>query len=138
MANDTQTPLQIEWAALHRSYDQFDVLGLVIKLVAVVIAIAGLITALDTLIITALIAVLWLQEAIWKTFQGRTEQRLIAIEKALSTEESPETISFYGDWQASRPGTVGLIKEYLANALRPTIAYPYVLLIAIAIVACFL
>jgi len=35
------------------------------------------------------------------------------------------------DWQARRPGTAGLIKEYLAQSLRPTVAFPYPVLLVI-------
>lgn len=135
MAKDSQSSLQLEWAALHKSYDQFDVLGLVVKLVAVAVAVLGLMAALAPVWTAIILAVLWLQEAIWKTFQGRTEQRLLAIEAMLKAGEGSEgaSVSFYSDWEASRPGTVGLVTAYLANTLRPTIAYPYVVLIALVL-----
>jgi len=81
------------------------------------------------------VLVLWLQEGIWRTVQARTAERLLTIEKILEQQDPSSGMQFYSNWQANRPGTAGLIKEYLLNAMRPTVAYPYVILLAIEIAA---
>ncbi len=86
-----------------------------------------------------LILTLWLQEGIWKTYQARSGERLLVIEAALKNPEKngieasapPFSFSFYSTWETQKPGIVGLILEYISNALRPTVMYPYVVLIAI-------
>ena len=123
-----------EWLALHNSYEKFETLALVIKLVAVLVCLAGFIFNLSSLILAMLILVLWLQDAIWKTFQGRTEQRLLVLEKANSENDQTVSLNFYSHWEVSRPGIIVLVREYLSNAVRPTIAYPYIILLPI----CFL
>ena len=35
------------------------------------------------------------------------------------------------EWAAQRPGTVGLVVEYLKQALRPTVAFPYPVLVVV-------
>ena len=36
-------------------------------------------------------------------------------------------------WSQSRPQAIGLISEYIKQSLKPTVAYPHVLLIALVI-----
>jgi len=123
-----------EWLALHNSYEKSEALTLVIKLVAVFICLAGFIFNISSLLVAMLLLVLWLQDAIWKTFQGRTEQRLLTLEKATSENDQAVMLNFYSHWDESRPGMILLVREYISNAVRPTIAYPYAILLPI----CFL
>lgn len=122
-----------EWHTLHRGCEQSEALALVIKLFAFGCCIAA-ISLPQQLLISALLPLLWLQEAIWKTFQSRSEQRLLIIEKTLA-QGLDCTPSLYSDWQAQRPGLFGLIGEYLRTAIRPTIACPHCLLIVVALLA---
>ena len=32
-------------------------------------------------------------------------------------------------WQAQRRGVLGLVREYLSSAMRPTVAFPYLVLL---------
>jgi len=84
------------------------------------------------------ILVLWLQEGIWRTVQARTSDRLLTIEKTLKESGNQPAMQFYSNWEANRPGTIGLVKEYLLNALRPTVAYPYIILLGINITVALL
>jgi hypothetical protein len=42
-------------------------------------------------------------------------------------------MQFNSAWEESRPGAIGLIAEYLKNAIRPTVAFPHVMLIALIV-----
>ena len=137
MTNENRETLQHEWNTLQNNCERSEALALTIKLVAVIVCLAGIIYHQNSLLIALLLLVLWLQEAIWKTFQGRTEQRLLAIEKAWSDMDKNSTLCFYSNWTQSRPGIKALIAEYLSSAVRPTIAYPYLVLIPISLSAQF-
>ena len=133
MTNEKHEALQQEWQTLHTSCDRSEALALGIKLLAVMICLATIFVPQSSLYISVILAVLWLQEAIWKTFQGRTEQRLLAIEKAWADNDNSSALCFYSHWTESRSGVMTLLKEYLSNAVRPTIAYPYSVLIVISL-----
>ena len=84
---------------------------------------------------------MWLQDGIWKTFQNRIGQRLEVVEQAIkdSTLPSKEQTSQIGmqfnlTWNQFRPGAIGLIGEYIKQSLKPTVAYPYIVLIVLVIV----
>ena len=144
MIHDTQeTGFRQEWATLQATFEQYERGALTVKLVAVVLVAAGLLTSLAPVLLCVLVAVLWLQEGIWRTFQGRIGSRLLKIEAGLRDVAVPghasETVTaptpalsfqLHSEWQANRPGGLGLIGAYLANSLRPTVAYPYVVLLA--------
>ncbi len=135
MEPETCKALQQEWTSLQNSCERSEALALAIKLVAVILCLAGIISGLNATTISLLLLVLWLQEAIWKTFQSRTEQRLLAIEHAWSDPDPQVALRFYSDWEASRPGTAALIADYLSSALRPTVAFPYLVLIPVAFIS---
>jgi hypothetical protein len=44
---------------------------------------------------------------------------------------STVAMQLHSDWQTRRPGSFGLMREYAANAIRPTIAFPYIVLVAL-------
>lgn len=134
MTTETRNVLQQEWMTLHQSYEKSETLAFVIKLVSVIVCLSGFVFYLNTLITSLLLCVLWLLEAIWKTFQGRTEQRLLSIEKAWQQSDANVALNFYQHWSASRPGSAQLIGEYFKHAIRPTIAFPYLVLIPLCII----
>lgn len=115
-----------EWATLQSNIEQYERHALWVKLIAVVLSaqlgwlglpLAGI----------ALVLVLWLQEAIFRTSQSRLGDRILHL------EQNPDAVALklHSDWQARRPGTMGLIKEYLAQSIRPTVAFPYPVLVFI-------
>ena len=134
-----------EWQQHHSSYEKYEHFALVIKLVAVALTIFLMIFAQSNTIILLLLAVLWLQEGIWKTYQARTNDRIELVEKALldikledkSLADKSNTIAFqfYHQWSESRAGSAALIKEYIKNSIKPTVLYPYVPLMVIALIA---
>ena len=87
-----QNALQTEWLALHTSYERSEYFALVIKLVSITLCLTSLLLDLNAIIITYLLLTLWLQEAIWKTFQGRTEQRLLSIEQYLKVNDQSQAL----------------------------------------------
>ena len=117
----------IEWKTLQQAYDKYEFGSLAIKLLAVILAFVGLITNIQVCLLLAVIAILWLQDGIWKTFQSRFEVRLLEIESTVASGEVVKP-AFNTEWLKQRPGVVGLVKAYICNSLKPTVMYPYVVL----------
>ncbi len=127
---NTTKSWQDEWKILHKEHENYERFSLVIKLFAVAVLCISFVTSLPLLISILLLMVLWLQEAIWKTFQERIAQRLLFIET--NTEDFVvKPFQLYSTWEMQRPNSLNLIKNYLFNALKPTVMYPYVVLILI-------
>lgn len=121
---------QEQWLTLHRQYEHYENLALVIKLIAVLTTLAGLISNLTYWPLLLLLGILWIQEGIWKTFQARLEASLMALENSVAEET---LLPLYTNWQQNRPGLVSLIAQYLRSALRPTVAFPYIVLMLITL-----
>ena len=129
-----------EWQVLQTQYDSYEKFSLIIKLVAFVLCSSAVYLQLNSVVTLLLLAGLWLQDAIWKTFQGRFEQRLLNVEADIQrlhddTEPMLVAMQFNQAFLKQRSGVIGLLSEYFTNALRPTVAYPHVLLIALALFA---
>ena len=120
--------LQNEWSLLQNQYDSYEKFSLLIKLANVGLLSAAYISNIMNLFIFCLILVLWLQDAIWKTFQSRIEIRLLQLENYLSSEESRQinrekAYQFNSLFIQNRPEGIERIKEYFRQAVRPTIAF---------------
>ena len=124
----TMNALHHEWLALQAQHERYEALALGVKLVAFV----ATVVVSDNMLALSLLALLWLQEAVLKTFQGRLADRLLAIEPAIKTGQEAPAMQLHSDWLATRPRGVGLIGQYLKSALRPTVALPYPLLMAVS------
>lgn len=122
------TALQQEWLALQAQHERYEALALGVKLAAV--AVVALVP--DPRLALPFLAVLWLQEGVLKTFQGRLADRLLAIEPALKSGEAAAPMQLHTDWAAHRPHGTALVAQYLKSALRPTVALPYPLLMVLA------
>ncbi|WP_166423470.1 hypothetical protein [Paraglaciecola sp. 20A4] len=134
----TLCALQQEWVTLQNQYDSYEKFACVIKLVCISLVATMLLLLAPNVFVAAFIFVLWLQEAIWKTFQARIEVRLLSIEKILSSPEEMAhanqiAMQFNSTWLETRPSMLGLLQEYATSALRPTVALHYLLLIVIVI-----
>ncbi|HEY1128147.1 MAG TPA: hypothetical protein VGF12_01975, partial [Roseateles sp.] len=81
----------------------------------------------------SLLALLWLQEAVLKTFQGRLGERLLVVEAGLKAGEGVVAMQLHGEWLARRPHGLALLTQYLKSALRPTVALPYPLLMGLVV-----
>lgn len=121
--------LHQEWLALQAQHERYEGLALAVKLAAF----AAAVLVPDNTLALALLALLWLQEAVLKTFQARLGERLLAVEAGLKDGGVP-AMQFHTGWLASRPRGAGLLAEYLKSALRPTVALPYPLLMLLVLV----
>ena len=119
--------LHQEWLALQSQHERYEALALGVKLAAF----AAVALVPDPRITLPLLALLWLQEGVLKTFQGRLGDRLLAIEPALKSGADAAAMQLHSDWAARRPRGLGLVAQYLKSALRPTVALPYPLLMAV-------
>ena len=134
-----------EWQVLQTQYDSYEKCSLAIKLVAVMLFIFSLGLQINIGYTAVVIAVLWLQDAIWKTFQSRIESRLYVVEKqlVLTTDSqvqipTEQAFQFNSKFIEQRNTGLALIKEYILQAFKPTVAYPYVLLLIIILSIRFL
>jgi hypothetical protein len=122
--------LQQEWLALQAQHERYEGLALGVK----GIAFAATVLVPDNGLALALLALLWLQEAVLKTFQGRLGDRLLVVEAGLKAGEGALAMQLHSEWLARRPRGTGLILQYLKSALRPTVALPYPLLMLLVLV----
>ena len=139
--SDEQLPLlQSEWVTLQNQFDSYEKCSLAIKLFSILLC-CILVFTLDAGVWSLLVVViLWLQDAIWKTFQNRIGQRLEVVEQAIqdNPHHAQERLLHSGmqfnlAWNQSRPKAIGLISEYIKQSLKPTVAYPHVVLVALII-----
>jgi len=114
-----------EWRLLQTQHEHYEFAALAIKLVAVACFAFGARGLLPLLL------VLWLQEAILKTFQARLGVRLARVEQMLR-EGSGVAMQLHSEWSIARPRGLGLLREYALSACRPTVAFPYLVLLILA------
>jgi hypothetical protein len=55
------------------------------------------------------------------------------VEAGLKAGDGVVPMQLHSDWQARRPRGGALVGEYLKSALRPTVALPYPLLMALVV-----
>jgi len=135
---EPDTPWGQEWVTLQGNFERYEVMALAIKLVAVLLFFVGAMLGIDGWLACLLLVVLWLQEAICKTFQSRLGQRLLQLEAWLGGIESAPTgpaFQLHSTWQAGRKGAAGLLAGYAASACRPTVAFPYAVLLLAVVLA---
>jgi hypothetical protein len=121
--------LHQEWLALQAQHERYEALALGVKLAGF----AAVVLVPVPRVTLPLLALLWLQEGVLKTFQGRLGDRLLAIEPALKTGAGAAAMQLHSDWAARRPRGLGLVAQYLKSALRPTVALPYPVLMAVSL-----
>ncbi|KQP37917.1 hypothetical protein [Pseudorhodoferax sp. Leaf274] len=122
-----------EWTALHRDCEASERSALWIKLAAVALTAVAVALNFDAVLAIVLVGVLWVQEAVVRTGQARLVDRLLRVEAVLrDVAAAPRAAcQLYSDWLATRPGALGLLAEYLAAAVRPTVAFPYAVLVVL-------
>lgn len=124
--------LASEWNSLQQHYYRYEQQAVLIKLVAVGLAMLGLHWQYAWLVV-AVTLLLWLQEAMLRTWQARLAERSLKLEAALRSPDSDiPACQLHSDWHATRPGSIGLLRSYLLSALRPTVVLPYAVLLLIA------
>ena len=134
---DIKTALGQEWTTLQNNYERYESGALTVKLVAVVLFFSGFALEVGPWLVCAVLLGLWLQEGIFKTCQARLGERLLELERLHSAEtaDGPGDPAFqlHTTWRAGRKGTAGLLAEYALSASRPTVAFPYVVLIVLVL-----
>ncbi len=130
-----------EWSILHNDHEKQERYSLLIKLVAVIVSFFAFAFEVSPVVAAFFIAIIWLQDGIWKTFQSRVAERILLVERCIKAEVAGESdevhFQFYTDWEKKLKGVKRLIAEYSKNSLRPTVAYPYVVLILIQVLLFF-
>jgi hypothetical protein len=122
--------LLMEWRTLQQDFEQCEQRALWLKLAAILMCFAAFALAIDLLLVMVLLGVIWLQEAIVRTGQARLGARLLEVESLLKHASPPlgAACQLHASWQAARAGAASLLAEYAKNAMRPTVAFPYVVL----------
>jgi len=110
-------------------YESYEKYSLIIKLVALTLCPTLLFIARAGAWTIIFVALLWLQDGIWKTYQHRIGERLLVVEKAIVEGQGHQAMQFNSMWLESRKGSIALLTEYLTQACKPTVAYPHVLLV---------
>lgn len=134
---NNNNPLGQEWLALQGQSERYETGGLHIKLFTIALTLYGLVTTVPATWLCGLVAVLWLQEGIYRTFQSRLGQRILRVEDLIrqvasqpsAGQQQGGAFQLHSEWLAGRQGALGLVREYVGSACRPTVAYPYVLLL---------
>ena len=127
--------LHSQWLGLHDSIEKYEQWALIIKLTALITCVIAFIFNLAIIVTLAFIALFWLQEAIWKTYQARLTNAITHLESQLNTSNELLISPLYSQWQANRGGILTLIAEYLESSLKPTVMLPYLPLIIISLFA---
>ncbi|MFK7795355.1 MAG: hypothetical protein AB8B89_08405 [Gammaproteobacteria bacterium] len=120
-----------EWSVLQNQSDSYEKYSLIIKLINIGLVGVAYITGSMGIFVLCMLLVLWMQDAIWKTYQSRIEYRLLQIEGYLLSDVNEKAYQLNSDYQKNRPGSIALIGEYLRQAIRPTVAFPHAVLVFI-------
>lgn len=124
-----------EWRTLQNNHEQYERSAQLLKLAALLAFATGYVLALPYELTAGLALLVWIQESIYRTSQARLGVRLVRVEKLLQSEaEAGSACQLHTEWLASRPGTTGLLAEYASHALRPTVAFPYAVLLILELV----
>jgi hypothetical protein len=129
MTDKSTGQLSPQWKILHDNYEKYEQYSLVIKLITICVTVCSIALIFSIVLTISIITVLWLQEAIWKTYQSRLSDAIITLE-----QDNTGDIHLYSQWQEKRPSKAKLIKEYIYSALKPTVAFPYAPLMVIVVV----
>jgi hypothetical protein len=126
-----------EWTTLQNNYEQYERTALTIKLIAILLWVAGLI--FDFAFIAGVATILlWVQEGILRTYQFRLGARLLRVEALLMQPDSTSLpFQLHSEWLANRQGVAGLFAEYATNSVKPTVAFPYAALLLLGVLAYF-
>jgi hypothetical protein len=129
-------PLALEWQTLQDNHEQHERNALHIKLTCMVMLMLGLAAHVSLVWLGFVVALLWVQEGIVKTYQARLSDRLLRVEALLCQAPTDHgAMQLHTEWQKQRPRGAALITSYALSACRPTVAFPYVPLLIIGALA---
>jgi len=131
MELNTSNAAAQEWLVLQKLHERYEFGALTIKLTAIVLFFAGVVVELHGTWLVLLVVLLWLQEGIFKTYQGRLGSRLLALEQGMAAGETMRVFALHSDWLAQRKGLIGQVREYLGSTVRATVAFPYLVLLVL-------
>ncbi len=120
-----------EWITLQDNHEAYERSALFIKLLAVGLAALGAWFGLDRATMVMVLLILWCQEAVLKTWQSRLADRLVLIERAFAPENPAGCAPFqlHAEFLSQRAGLSRQVMAYACSARRPTVAFPYVVLL---------
>jgi hypothetical protein len=132
--------LLVEWQTLHNQYHDYDKLSQWIKLSATLLFVIMYLMHGHWVITIGLVGLLWLQEAMLKTFQSRIESRLLAVEQMVESGSDvlSSPLQLHSQFSKRRPSLSGLIKDNFKQSLRPTVAIVYLTLMALTVLSMLL
>lgn len=124
-----------EWITLQNNYEQYEKYGLLIKFASIALFVCSLALGLTVEIGVSLLLITWVQEGIFRTYQLRLGERILRVEELVRQSSVQPTLCYqlHSDWMAMRPGFSGLLAEYGNSMLRPTVAFPHVVLILLSL-----
>ena len=135
MSMDSNFALVEEWRTLQNNHEAYERGALLLKLAALTAFAAGYVLALPYELTGGLALLIWVQESIYRTSQARLAARLVLVEQLLHSDApSTDACQLHTEWLAGRPHTAGLLAEYASHALRPTVAFPYAVLLIVEMV----
>lgn len=132
-SSSSPAALMQEWSRLQADHEQYERGALWIKLAAIGLYAWGLGTGLGPLGMGLLMLLLWLQEAVFKTYQARLGERLLKVEAGLRQDPSLPAGQLHSEWLAARPRGAALLAGYVRSACRPTVALPYLVLLLVSV-----
>lgn len=133
MSTSSASGLQHEWLTLQNQYDSYEKFSLLIKLLNITLASLLMFVFHIGSWTLVIIAIFWLQDGIWKTFQNRIATRLYVVEKAIVEGQNHQAMQFNSVWLEARQGIIALLQEYFRQSCKPTVAYPHVILMAMGL-----
>ena len=130
MTTSYPSPLHTEWATLQQDHEHHERCAVGIKIAAVALTAGAALFGFPFELAAPLTVIVWVIEAMLRTVQGRLGQRLLKVETLIADGASEyAACQLHTEWQATRPGAVGLLMEYATSALKPTVAFPHALLL---------
>ena len=124
---------EAEWCLLQNQFESYEKHSLYIKLSSILMLFLSEIFSVSMTSIFLILLVLWLQDAIWKTFQSRIEPRLLKIEKNIREKTEGNEFQFNKEYQLVETSSLSKILEYAKKAIRPTVAFPHIVLMIILV-----
>ncbi|WAJ70080.1 hypothetical protein [Catenovulum adriaticum] len=123
-----------EWTLLQNQFDSYEKYSLVIKLTSLIIFSGAYMVNQIGWVLLVLLAAIWLQDAIWKTFQSRIDIRLLLVETWITENDYSQACQFNRQFAQARLSGFALIKEYIKQAIRPTTAFLHAILCSLTLV----